>query len=262
MATSFTTHTSAELMADFEHPIAVHWDAAGARQMIRAEDLYDDTTFANAKNLELYDDSEQVRVYAREGTDTRRRHFRSETTGSRGFDRGESNPEHDARVDKILVALQGLNDGWKLAYQSYANTPLQTIFGPLPAYHWGAEVTRILSCTASVRQDIYGERGIRMSTRSPSIAVEVIHSHYPEEATFAALLAHSAEVPFIVFFEFTRLSGNTLVKVDQEAQTLFFRSYTYAVTDGALWRGDRRLDEVKTSAHFEVVANMHYKGWK
>jgi hypothetical protein len=249
-------------MADVEHEIAVHWDEAGNRHTIHVDELVNDKTFSDAKGLELYDESEQVRVYPWEGTAVRRRHFHGKIKGPRSFDRGESNPEHDARVDRVLESLESLDDGWKLAYQSVAEAPLQTLFGPLPAYHWGDEVTRILNRAVSVRQDIYGDWGIRMSSRRPSIAVEVVHSHYPEEATFSALLAHTAEMPSIVFFDFTRVSGNTLVKIDRQAQMLIFRSYTYAITDGALWKGDKRLNDVKTSAHFAVLANRYYDTWK
>jgi len=242
----------------FEHELAVHWDELGRRQTIPAKDLVDDQTFADAKDRELFDESEQIRVYPRDGTATRRRHFRAEVTGVRGFDKGENSPAHNARVGALLR----LEDGWSVGYQTQANEPIERIFGPLPAYNWGKEVTRILSSTALARQDVYGDSGIRMSIRKPSIAVEVVQSHYPEEATFTALLAHTAQVPSIVFFDFTLASANALVRIDLKAQALIFRSYTFAITDGALWIGPERLDQVKTSAHFEVLARKRYRGWK
>jgi hypothetical protein len=68
-------------------------------------------------------------------------------------------------------------------------------------------------------------------------------------------------VPSIVFFDFTVASSNALVRIDPAENLLIFRSYTFAITDGSLWRGMERLDDVRTSAHFEVLASKRYQGW-
>lgn len=247
-------------MSDVEHRIAVYWDAAGLRQTIHFEELENDIRFADAKLLELFDESEQVRVYPRDRAQGRR-HFYSESTGPRAFDRGETNPAHDARVQGILESLLRLGDGWRLAYQRLASSTLDTVFGPMPAYFWDAEVTRILNRRALVRHDIYGDWGIRMSARRPAIAIEVVHSHFPEEATFEALLARSAEVPLVVLFDFTMVKKNQLVVVNEESQVVALRSYTFSITDGSVWQGDTRRDDIRTSAHLGVVAGKLYSGW-
>lgn len=248
-------------MPDVEHRIAVYWDATGHREEIHFEELENDNRFADAKLLELYDESEQVRVYPRDGSAHRRRHFYSESNGQRVFDGGERNPTHDSRVAKILESLTCLRGGWRLAYQPVAAEPPVPLFGPLPAYVWDAEVTRILSQRACVRHDIFGDWGIHMSVRRPAIAIEVVHSHYPEESTFEALLAQSTATPLVVLFDFTQVSRNRLVVVDEENQRLTFRSYTFSISDGSVWLGNTRRDDIATSARLRVAVAERYKGW-
>jgi len=247
-------------MADVEHIIAVYWDVNGVRRTIHFEELADDDTFADAKGFELYDESEQVRVFPRDRS-VGRRHFFSESVVQRRFDRGENDPAHNARVDSILGALEKLDDGWSLAYQSVAATPPVTQFGPLPRYVWGAEVTRILNQDTSVRHDVFGDWGIRMSTRLPSIAIEVVNSHFPAEQTFAALVKKSLETPLVVLFDFTWVSRNKILVVDEKSQKLIFRSYTFSIYDGTLWEGDVPCPGINTADRFEVAARRRYDGW-
>jgi hypothetical protein len=249
-------------MPDVEHRIAVYWDALGKRLIIHFEDLADDATFANAKLLELYDESEQVRVFPRDRTRRDgRRHFYSESSGRRALDRGENNPEHDERVFELAQALHTFGDGWRLAYQALAGAEPETIFGPLPAYTWGAEVTRILTADNSLRHDIYGDWGIRMSVRRPSIAIEVVNTHYPEEATFSALLAKSAEVPLVVLFDFTRFVRGRVLVVDEASQSIVFRSYAFSIFEGCVWLGKTPRKDITTSQHLEVAVKKRYEGW-
>lgn len=249
-------------MPDVEHRVAVFWDANGRRNSIRFEELEDDNKFADAKLLELYDESEQVRVYPRDGSAHRRRHFYSESTGQRAFDGGEHNPAHDSRVADVLASLKRLKDGWSLAYQQVASESPLPVFGPLPAYVWDAEVTRIVGPRACVRHDIYGDWGIHMSVRRPAIAIEVVNTHYPEEATFEALLAQSAAIPLVVLFDFTRARRNQLVVVDEENQRVSLRSYTFSITDGSVWLGNERREDITTSARLRVAADKRYGSWK
>lgn len=248
-------------MPDVEIPIAVFWDATGHRKTIHFEELDDDNTSADAKLLELYDESEQVRVYPRDGSAGRRRHFYSEGTGARIFDGGERNPTHDSRVADILESLKRLNDGWSLMYQPVAAAHAVPAFGPLPAYVWDAEVTRILGPSACVRHDIYGDWGIHMSVRRPAVAVEVVHSHYPGESTFEALLAQSAALPLILLFDFTWVAKNRLVIVDEPGLRLILRSYTFSITGGSVWLGDTRREDITTSARLRVAAEKRYETW-
>ena len=251
----------ADSTPDVEHECAVFWDERGHRNRIHFSELASDARYAEVKLLELWDESEQVRVNARPSSKGLR-HFYSKVTGDRLFDRGENNPAHDERVASLFESLDGLDDGWRISYQARAADPLQSVFGPMPSYSWGFEITRIVSPVASVRHDIYGDSGIRMSVRRPAIAIEVVHSHYPTEATFQALIDRSRDAPLIVFFDFTKVPRNRILVVDKAGQTLTYRSYTFRIFEGAVWLGAQRREDIDSAAKLCVAASEKYKDWK
>ena len=248
-------------MADVEHSIAVYWDEFGSRKQIKFKELEDDATYTDAQQKELFDESEQVRVNVRVSSKGLR-HFYSESSGLRSFDRGENNPAHDNRVGEIRNRLLTLTGGWSIAFQYAANTPQTVLFNQLPAYSWDTEVTRILDSSTLVRHDVYGDIGIRMSVRKPSLAIEVVHSHYPEEASFAGMISETRRIPSIILFDFTRAGSNSLIKIDEKSQTLLFRSYTFSISDGSVWQGLERRPEITTSADLQVAADNVYEKWK
>ncbi|WP_454808322.1 hypothetical protein [Paraburkholderia fungorum] len=248
-------------MADIEHPTAVYFDEVGKRFVVRAADLQDTEELALAKGRELYDASEQVRVAPRLSKNGVP-HFYEIAPRTRKVFTGEADPTHDRRVNDLHDRLQAL-DAWVLA--------LTTQRGPsgdydyeeilrLPPYSWGTETHRILNANVIVRHDIFGQsQDLAMSIRRPWLAIEVVHTHFPEEEAFTAFLDTSKRFPLVVLFEHTA-RRNVFVKVDNKRGLLQISRWTYYIRDGFVWRGDRKTN-ISTSAHLQVEFLKMLKGW-
>lgn len=247
------------------HPVAFHFDDQGRSYPIHAKDLNDPTVLERAKLTELFDESHQVTVSPRfsvNGTP----HFYAKSTGKRGFFRSKDNdPAHDSRVNQLCQSLQELGP-WSLTMvrnekkgnekaMAYADA-----FKRLPEYSWGTEVSRILSSEVIVRHDIFGQPSeLSMSIRQPWVAIEVVNTHFPEEAAFSAMLTASAQFPLIILFELTAYR-NYFVAVNHSRKSLQYSNWTYLIQDGAVWQNGARTN-ITTSARLKIEVDGMLSRW-
>lgn len=249
------------IVADIEHPVAVYFDQQGNRVHVWASSLRDPEQLALAKGRELYDASEQVRVAPRVSKNGVP-HFYEITSRARRVFSGEDDPTHNNRVKDLHDKLQEL-ESWALVLttkdKATGNATHEEIL-KLPQYDWGKETHRILDEKAIVRHDIFGQApDLAMSVRRPWIAIEVVHTHFPEEEAFAAFLETSKRLPLIVLFEHTA-RRNTFVKVDDKNNLLQISRWTYYIKDGCVWQG-REKTSIATSARLQIELLGMLKRW-
>ena len=248
-------------MCDVLHKIAVYYDDRHIRQTIWAEMLKDKAVLAKARCLELYDESEQVRVAPRV-PQNRAPHFvqHAALLNGRKLFKGESDPVHNKRVAELANALMAL-DELSLVFKPNlkADAPTSKLFS-MPKYQWGTEVRRIVDEITIVRHDVYGNLGLQMSVLCPEIAIEVINTHYPEEPVFASLLRKTKKVPFIVLFDFTS-HWNSFLRVDNDRKTLQIRPWTFYLRGGAVWKGSVKTS-IDSSARLKLEVEAMIQRWK
>lgn len=98
-----------------------------------------------------------------------------------------------------------------------------------------------------------------MSVNRPWIAIEVINTHYPEEAAFSAMLAASRNYPLVVLFDFTA-QWNTFVKVEKYDKRLRIRPWTFYIKEGAVWQGGSPTS-INSSAEFKIELERMLSAW-
>ncbi|CAB3755453.1 hypothetical protein LMG29542_02598 [Paraburkholderia humisilvae] len=226
-----------------------------------ASSLRDTEQLALAKGRELYDASEQVRVAPRVSKNGVP-HFYEMTSRARSVFSGEDDPTHNNRVKDLHDKLQAL-DSWALVLttkdKATGNVDHDEIL-KFPQYSWGTETHRILDEKAIVRHDIFGQSpDLAMSIRRPWIAIEVVHTHFPEEEAFAAFLDISKRLPLIVLFEHTA-RRNVFVKIDDKNGLLQISRWTYYIKDGYVWQGHEKTN-VSTSARLQIELVGMLKRW-
>lgn len=250
-------------MPDIEHPLAVYYDEQTAkRHEIRAEELLNDKVLARAKTLNLLDASEQVCVIPRishKGTP----HFVAKAEGIRRVFDSEKDPTHDRRIGQLVRDLQSL-DVWTLS-QLRRDEPSGNMLyehnEKLPKYQWQPEVHRILTETAIVRHDIFGQSDeLAMSIGRPWVAIEVINTHFPDEDAFKALIDTSRRMPLLVLFDFTEFQ-DAFVKVEKNNARLVYRPWTYMIREGYLLKGQSKTG-ITTGAEFRIKAERMLEGWR
>ncbi len=254
------------IMADIEHPTAVYLDkATNERCVISAESLRDPKVLAHVRALALLDASEQVSVaprFSSKGTP----HFYATSTGTRRVYGGERDAAHDKRTRELVDSLQPL-EKWSIALKirkQLSTEPREVAYEQelhLPKYQWGFEIHRILSETTIVRHDIFGQANeLSMSRTRPWVAIEVINTHFPEEAAYSAFIETSRAVPLIVLFDFVEFQ-NRFVSVEQANARLVYRPWTYLIKEGCLWKGANRLG-LKNADEFEADAEKMLRRWR
>lgn len=237
---------------------AYYWDETGKRQCILAESLGSLQERTRAVENELFDADGITRLCLVDAT-TRRKHF-SLPKGSSGprIVSTERTQEHDKRVHWLERDLQTFKSTWTLLLD--AGAPDNVRRYRLPPYAWGREVTRTLNAGFALRHDVYGARlSLQTSPLVPSVAIEVIDTHYPDEEAFAAMLHQSATSPHLVLFENLRRRGS-FVKAQVKEKTLYSSKWSFVVRDGAVWhRG--QLTGITTAAAFQLSFNELLNRW-
>lgn len=238
-------------MPELEHPTAIYWDDNGNKHEIRAEELDDPITLELAKNVLLRDPSGQVSLSPRQVSEKRSHFVAPSNSSMRPVCSFEQDPTHKKRVDFLLDELEATEGNWTIVESYYAGRELViTELFEINQYSWGKEVHRIVSATAVVRHDLFGQaKQIEMSVFRPWIAIEVINTHFPDEDTFQALVALSCSFPFIVLFDCTDRK-NYFLKIDKETRTITTRLY---LRDGKVWFNGRPTT-AQSSAGLEICA--------
>ncbi|QQC63161.1 hypothetical protein [Paraburkholderia ginsengisoli] len=251
--------------AKLEHDLAYYFDKQGVRQEIRAEDLSDVTTRALAAEQNLTDKSGQTELSPRVRNGAVPHFVATGVRGTRNIFEGETDDTHNARVRALLQRLKGARK-WQLALgESVAKSTggfdwkLHDAI-ELTAYEWGNEVYRIVTKDAIIRHDLFGQAlRLDMSANEPWVAIEVIHTHFPEEEAFGAMLDLSERVPFYVLFDFTALRDKFL-RVLPESNAIIYREWTYLIHDGQVWKGTKKQD-IRTSAALKVHVLDMFRRW-
>jgi hypothetical protein len=253
------------MSTELEHPAAYYFDDNGIQQRILAEDLSNVTTRAFAAEQKLTDKTGQVDLHPRVPSEAVPHFVATGVRGTRSIYEGERDPTHDARVSALLGKLKTRRT-WKLALGeavSQTGQPLEwKLTDPiaLSAYEWDDEVYRIMAKDTIVRHDLFGQAlRLDMSVNQPWVAIEVVHSHFPEEKAFAAMLEMSERVPFYVLFDFTAMKDK-FVRVESESDAIIFRDWTYLIHDGHVWKGGKKQD-IRTSAALKVHILEMFAGW-
>jgi hypothetical protein len=250
---------------ELEHPAAYFFDEKGVRQRILAEELSDPTKHALAAEQQLTDKSGQLDLHPRVPNDAVPHFVKTGLRGTRSIFEGEKDPTHDARVNTLLGKLER-SRRWRLGLGEPVNQPNDKLVWELrdgialPAYDWGSEVYRITAKDAIVRHDLFGQSlRLDMSTNQPWVAIEVIHTHFPEQKAFEAMLEMSERVPFYVLFDFTVMKDK-FVRVEPESNAIVYREWTYLVHSGHVWKGTEK-QSIRTSAALEVHVRNLFKEW-
>lgn len=247
-------------MPELEHEIAIYYDEVLTRHELRAKMLHDNATLELAKTNILYDEAEQVRVHPRFSS-KRRPHFYSESTGKRRVSAFETDDLHNKRVSDLLNKLNLLNNFSLILRTKKDDLNCDEIIQKFPQYEWDAEVHRILSESTIVRHDIFGHYiKPAMSVNRPWIAIEVVHTHFPEEAAFAAILEASKNYPLLVIFDLTARPG-TFCKIDIGLNALIISRWTYYIQDGLVHQNNQPKHNIKTSARLEIEVKSLIKKW-
>ncbi|MGF6725992.1 hypothetical protein P3T43_005377 [Paraburkholderia sp. GAS41] len=256
-------------MSELKYPKAVYRDQdSGKLITIRADELANAAILERARLEELFDETEQTHLTPRAG-DIKVPHFAGRPSGGRRLFQGERDEEHDERVTRLVNALSS-QESWALgmlgAKKSNNEPPDFYQDTILSDYRWGSETNRIMDEQTIVRHDIFGASStLSMSVRQPSIAIEVVKTHYPEEAAFTAFIEKSKREPFIVFFDVIKCKEqnytNTFVKVDAELRRISYRPYTFLVREGKVYKGNRPT-EIETSARLRIEVEEMIAAWQ
>ncbi|WP_186078779.1 hypothetical protein [Burkholderia gladioli] len=256
-------------MSELKYPRAVYRDqSTGELHVILAKDLKESDVLERARLNLLYDETEQVSLTARAG-DVNQAHFSGKPGKVRRLIQGEKDPAHDRRVEYLRKKLSQGNGNWSLGeLESKKDEKGNQKFRQLTTlfdYQWGSEIQQIMNEDVIVRHDVFGSsRQISMSVTQPSIAIEVVKTHYPEEAAFAAFMDKSRREPYIVFFDVIEYNKkeyfNSFVKVDAEALRIYYRSYTYSIRQGRVFKGGQPTD-ITTSAGLKIAIERMLDAW-
>jgi hypothetical protein len=241
-------------MAELKHSIAVFYDEEDRRQTICADDLVKQDVLRLAQRQVLYDESEQVRVHVRPSS-TGTQHFYAPESGEARVFQGEtSDPVHNTRVKQILRELKRLGR-WDLLLKKKAQgKAVFSVIETLPPYVWDKEVHRIFAPKTIVRHDLFGHSpAVAMSVRRPWVAVETIHTHFPDEPAFAAMLELSSRTPARFFFDL--VSHPTHLWVDGKKGNFVFSNWTFHIFDGKVWQGDIVRD-IATSLDLQAAVKQ------
>lgn len=240
-------------MPELLHQIAIYFDKNFNRKVLRAIDLVKADVMEIARSQDLYDESEQQKLTPRTGAGITS-HFVKIPTENSQYDfliRNENNSAHDVRVARHFKALLQLKHfSLVIKYPGVSEEPLK-IFPGMPQYIWETEVQRFCEGNIIVRNDICGNYpSPSMSIRRPTIAIEVINTHYPEDRAFAAMLKESKEKPAIILFDLVQ-GGYSFVLVDPGNMRIEVRPWAYYIWNGAVFRGTE-ITRVSTPAELKT----------
>ncbi|MDP2596402.1 hypothetical protein [Alteromonas stellipolaris] len=227
-----------------KYEYAVYTDENGEQQKLKPSELSNLSIADRVKirELELYDETEEYRVYPRFNKKSPHFYCPSE---ERNYDKNnkDKSEKHDERVKEIVCSLQEL-EKFKVGYYNFENGVdengkktsekfFETLVS-LEKYTWSSEVSRILNSKLRVQHDVFGTNiELGMSQRKPFMAIEVVKSHFPEKNTYEGLIELSKQIPLLVAFDFTK-KKNYFFQIDQRLKRVRVSIYIY---NGSLWSG-------------------------
>ncbi|USX27268.1 hypothetical protein NHH73_02905 [Oxalobacteraceae bacterium OTU3CINTB1] len=164
--------------------------------------------------------------------------------------KGESNETHTKAIDFLLrrlksntrVALTTYVFGESIEVQTIYKTPKPT--EEVPGYHWWSEARIPVDSTHYIQPDICGRGNADFmpNRRAPGIIIEVIQTHYPDEATFIHLLALSRRNFFVLFY-FVRIDarGSKFSGVDSAIPGLLQIRSAYWLDNGVFFKNGEAM---------------------
>lgn len=236
-----------------KHPVAIYYDLNGIKSWLLPHELQNVEKRAFARSIELWDEDEEYRLYPRYRVNSP--HFYSLSNKLRRLHvSAETDPAHNRRVDEILEILDsGVN--YRIGFNTWdsdgeKNEEQFVAFTETLGYTWGKEVTRALSEDTRCRHDLFGARkALQLMSRYPWVAIEVVKHHYPDDATFEALLSLSKALPLVVLFDFVDVK-NYFFHVKKGERVIRVVYYIY---DGSVWKGERRWEKCSAAFFKEKV---------
>ncbi len=240
-----------------KYEFAVYLDQDDELQKLYPEDLRDLSISQKIKvrELELYDESEEYRLYPR--FNEKSPHFYCKSP-VRTFDKNtkDKSKKHDERIKELFEQLNSqkkVNVGY-YTFDDDGNKYFETLVS-INNYTWGSEVSRIIDSTYRVQHDLFGANlSLSMSIRKPLIALEVVKTHFLEKRTFDCLLKLSKEIPLIVILDFT-IKKNYHCQVIEDENKLRITHYIY---NGSVWNRDK---ETKIHSHEFALRYFEDKGF-
>lgn len=236
-----------------KHPVAIYYDSQGHQCKLFPNDLHDVGKRAFARSNELWDESEEYRLYPRYRADSP--HFFSLSSNIRRLvDSTETDPTHNLRVDELLAILNS-DTNYRIGFNTWDNigSEKEEQFVTLTEtrnYKWGKEITRALSENARCRHDLFGaSNALQLTAKYPWVAIEVVKHHYPDEAAFNAFLSLSKILPLIVLFDFVDVK-NYFFQVKENEKIV---RVVYYIFDGSMWKGEDRWTKCSSSFFKEKV---------
>jgi hypothetical protein len=200
-----------------EHEWA-YYLSSGLWVPVRADKVERNPTLKNAvetcsKNQDLIERTTGRRLKFMPKTNVRRAHFSyvGEARRPRALwdGREDKDPTHDNRLYWLLFHLRRFK---KITFKCGS-----AVLAVADEYHWTKETQRILSGGGIVRHDIFGSRHTNvMSINEPTVAIEVVATHFPEQASLDDMVHWTRLTPSIVCFDLAgtggKLSGPNLPK--------------------------------------------------
>lgn len=233
-----------------KYNFAVYYDNNGERKKIYPNDLHNIEIRAFARSTFLLNDSEEIRLYARYRKDSP--HFYSLQEGTRTVIRGEDNDQHNNRIKELIEILTESSNTFDIGYFTFEEDGTRQ-FNPLATlknYTWGKEVNRYISSSSICRHDIFGQRQeLAQSSLFPSVGIEVIKSHYPDDAAFDGWISLSQITPLLVTFDIVD-KKNYFLKIDPSNKQI---RVIYYIFDGSVWKNDTRCTDIISAGAFREV---------
>lgn len=267
-----------------KHPKANYYDETGKLVEANYRDLEDQDflRYAYSYNISFFDDMGrrlQIRLYE---NGIRRPHFWlvPEAMGSSRivtFDNAvayrETNRIHEARIEYLLGAFSRTCPSsvytidWMKGYgakgKKYDELDVERfVLGDIGGYDWKKNTEQFSLSLGNVRPDIIGTPQTIPSEQHPSIIIEVINSHYPSEATWAAYVQHTIERPLLILFDFTEKKNYFLqvVPADERKQILQPTIRTvYFLWKGFLWQNTTPLPQGIFSQNFKRLVDLNVR---
>ena len=237
-------------MAKYKY--AIYYDLDNEKQIIYPNDLHDVTKLAFARDQELYDSDEQIRLYPRYRKDTP--HFYALQDSKRKItQRNENSEEHNLRVNKLLDTLNSsLNDTLKVGYFTFGEDKKQQFntLTKIKNYTWGKEINRFISESSICRHDIYGQKNVlSQSSIFPAFAIEVIDTHYPTDDVINGWIELSKIMPIVIAFDLIKKPNYYFQIKDNKIRIIYY------IFDGSIWKNEKRqIDLVSAGAFRETLS--------
>ncbi|MCU1795022.1 hypothetical protein [Pectobacterium polaris] len=205
---------------------------------ILAADLDKESVYLSAKSKILFDKTGYTLLRPRYCENKAHHFYSPNPSDGRTVLYCEKNELHNNRINFLLKKI---TSGQKFTIGNSIFKDKKIVgFSPLAVidnYQWDTEIHRICNNKLTIRHDLFGQaKSLAMSIHRPWVAIEVINTHFPDEAAFSAMIELSKQVPFLVMFDFiTEKAESYFINIDVGKGRITPVFYIY---EGHVWYGD------------------------